>query len=193
MAEADTPDALALKRPLPDDALRIVAKGRKGGCATSGLSGACTGSMRVDRRARVRDLRILDVEPIVPGEPEATLVLDRLAPVLSGASGAAAVDDAFGVGFDFNTHGVEAALGPASIPAEEIAGEIRLGWFLGHECPLRLRLELERKREAQCPRPSTVCAIARRIVEVIDLQHHRGSFGVSRAVVQRVLQLWRAA
>jgi hypothetical protein len=48
--------------------------------------------------ASVRDLRILDVEPIVPVEPEATLVLDRLAPVLSSASGAAAVDEAFAVG-----------------------------------------------------------------------------------------------
>jgi putative SOS response-associated peptidase YedK len=27
--EADTPDALALQQPLPDDALRIVAKGEK--------------------------------------------------------------------------------------------------------------------------------------------------------------------
>ena len=27
--EADTPDALALQRPLPEDALRIVAKGEK--------------------------------------------------------------------------------------------------------------------------------------------------------------------
>jgi hypothetical protein len=71
--------------------------------------------MTVDRRARVRDLRILDVEPIVPGEPEAALVLDRLAPILGGASGAAAVDDAFAVGFDFDTHCVEAALGPASV------------------------------------------------------------------------------
>jgi hypothetical protein len=53
----------------------------------------------------------LDVEPIVPGEPEAALVLDRLAPVLSAASGAAAVDEAFAVGFDFNTQVVEAALG----------------------------------------------------------------------------------
>ena len=44
-------------------------------------------------------------------------VLDRLAPFLSSASGAAAVDDAFGVGFDFNTHVVEAALGPAALPA----------------------------------------------------------------------------
>jgi hypothetical protein len=44
-------------------------------------------------------LRFLDVEPIVPVEPKAALVLDRLAPVLSGVSGAAAVDDAFGVGF----------------------------------------------------------------------------------------------
>jgi hypothetical protein len=59
-------------------------------------------------------LRILDVEPIVPVEPEATLVLDRLAPVLSSASGAAAFDEAFAVGFDFNTHRVEAALGLAS-------------------------------------------------------------------------------
>ena len=62
------------------------------------LTGACAGSIRVDRRARVRDLRIFDVEPIVPVEPEAELVLDRLAPVLRGASGAAAVDDAFAVG-----------------------------------------------------------------------------------------------
>src|SRR5208337_1168604 len=92
--------------------------------------------MRVDGRVRVRDLRILDVEPIVPVEPEATLVLDRLAPFLSSASGAAAVDDAFGVGCDFNTHRVEAALGPAAVPAEEIAGEICLGWSLGHVCPL---------------------------------------------------------
>ncbi len=69
-------------------------------------------------------------------EPEAALVLDRLAPVLSGASGAAAVDDAFAVGFEFNPHVVEAALGPASLPAEEIAGEIRLGWSLGHVRPL---------------------------------------------------------
>src|SRR5580700_8922469 len=91
------------------------------------LTGACAGSIRVDRRARVRDLRILDVEPIVPVEPEAALVLDRLLPVLSGASGAAAVDEAFAVGFDFNAHVVEAAHGPACVPAEEIAGEIRLG------------------------------------------------------------------
>ena len=41
---------------------------------------ARVGSIRVDRRARVRDLRILDVEPIVPVEPQAQLVLDRLAP-----------------------------------------------------------------------------------------------------------------
>ena len=81
-------------------------------------------STRVGRRARVRDLRVLDVEPIVPGEPKAKLVLNCLAPVLSGASGATAVDEAFGVGFDFNTHRVEAALGPASVPAGEIAGEI---------------------------------------------------------------------
>ena len=72
---------------------------------------------------------------IVPVEPQAQLVLDRLAPVLSGASGAAAVDDAFGVGFDFDAHRVEAALSPTSVPAEEIAGEIRLGWFLGHSAP----------------------------------------------------------
>ena len=70
----------------------------------------------------------------MPVEPEATLVLNRLAPFLSGASGATAVDDAFGVGFDFNAHRVEAALGPAPFPAEEIAGEICLGWFLGHVC-----------------------------------------------------------
>jgi hypothetical protein len=76
-------------------------------------------------------LRILDVEPILPLEPEATLVLDRLAPFLSGACDVAAVDDAFGVGFDFNTHVIEAALGPAPVPAEEIAGEIRGGWFIG--------------------------------------------------------------
>ena len=88
--------------------------------------------MRVDRHARVRDSRIFDVEPIVPVETEAKLVLDRFAPVLSGASDAAAVDEAFAVGFEFNPHVVEAALGPASVPAEEIAGEIRLGWFLGH-------------------------------------------------------------
>ena len=29
MAWADKPDALAIQRPLPDDALRIVAKGEK--------------------------------------------------------------------------------------------------------------------------------------------------------------------
>ena len=49
----------------------------------------------VDGRARVRDLRIFDDEPIVPGETEAALVLDRLAPVLSGASRAAAVHEPF--------------------------------------------------------------------------------------------------
>jgi hypothetical protein len=67
--------------------------------------------MKVDRRVRVRDLRILDVEPIMPGEPKAALVLDRLAPFLSSA---ASVDEAFAAGFEFNTHVVEAALGPAS-------------------------------------------------------------------------------
>jgi hypothetical protein len=97
---------------------------------------ACTGSIKVDRRVRVRDLRILDVEPIVPVETEAQLVLDRLAPVLSGASGAAAVDEDFAVGFDFSAHRVETALGPSSFPAEEIACEIRLRLFLSHECVL---------------------------------------------------------
>jgi hypothetical protein len=100
------------------------------------LTGACAGSMRGDGRARGRGLRILDVEPIVPVESKAKLVLDRLTRVLGGASGATAVDEAFAVGFEFNPHRVEAALGPASVPAEEIAGEIRLGWFLGHVCPL---------------------------------------------------------
>jgi hypothetical protein len=42
------------------------------------LTGSCAGSIRVDKRARVRDLRIFDVEPILPVEPEAKLVLDRL-------------------------------------------------------------------------------------------------------------------
>ena len=74
--------------------------------------------MRVDRRIRVRGLRVLDVEPIVPVEPKAALVLDRLAPALSGVSGAAAVDDTFGVGFDFDIYVVEAALGPAAFLAE---------------------------------------------------------------------------
>jgi hypothetical protein len=41
--------------------------------------------MRVDRRVSVRDLRILDVEPVVPVEPKAALVFDRLAPFLGGA------------------------------------------------------------------------------------------------------------
>jgi hypothetical protein len=53
------------------------------------------------------------------GSPDAALVLDGFAPFLSGASGAEAVDDAFGVGFDFNTRRVEAALGPACVPAAE--------------------------------------------------------------------------
>jgi hypothetical protein len=73
------------------------------------------GRLNQGRSARpVRGLRILDVEPIVPVEPKAALVLDRLAPVLGGASDAAAVDDAFGVGFDVDTHRVEAALSPAA-------------------------------------------------------------------------------
>jgi hypothetical protein len=45
--------------------------------------GSRAGSIRVERRVRVRDLGILDVEPILPVEPEATLVLDHLAPFLS--------------------------------------------------------------------------------------------------------------
>ena len=60
-------------------------------------------------------MRTLNVEPIVPVEPEATLVLDRLAPVLSSASGAAALDEPLAVGFEFNTHLVEAALRSASV------------------------------------------------------------------------------
>jgi hypothetical protein len=43
-------------------------------------------------------LRIFDVEPIVPVESKAKLVLDSRAPVLGGASGVAAVDDAFRTG-----------------------------------------------------------------------------------------------
>ena len=38
MARADTPDALALQRPLPDDALRIVAKGEKEDRATAAVA-----------------------------------------------------------------------------------------------------------------------------------------------------------
>jgi hypothetical protein len=75
--------------------------------------------MTVDRRAQVRDSRILDVEPDLPVESKAKLVLNRLAPFLSGSSDAAAIDDAFAGGFEFDTHVVEAALGPASVPAEE--------------------------------------------------------------------------
>jgi hypothetical protein len=49
-----------------------------------------------------------------PVEPEATLVLERLAPFLSGASGAAAVDDAFGVG----SAGVDSILFSQAIEAD---------------------------------------------------------------------------
>jgi hypothetical protein len=55
-------------------------------------------SGQADRVLTRADLRIFDVEPIVPVEPEVTLLLNRLTPFLSGASGAAAVDDAFRVG-----------------------------------------------------------------------------------------------
>ena len=100
--------------------------------------------MRVDRRVRVRDLWNLDVEPIVSVEPEAKFVLDGLAPFLSGASSAAVVDDAFGVGFEFNTHVVEAALvlltrpfdtpfGPISLRA----GSTRRGFRRPRECSYR--------------------------------------------------------
>jgi hypothetical protein len=70
--------------------------------------------------------------PIARVEPEVTFMLDRVAPFFGGASGDATIDDAFGVGFDFITHRVEAALGPTAVPAKEIPGKIRLGWFLGH-------------------------------------------------------------
>jgi hypothetical protein len=59
----------------------------------------------------------------VPVEPEVTFMLDRLAPFFGGASGDATIDDAFGVGFDFISHRVEAALGPTAFPAARYASD----------------------------------------------------------------------